>query len=53
MRRDGGHRRVTEIAAVLAGRGGLQVVPALTADAAGTTVSGPGWPVLARRLDLG
>jgi pilus assembly protein CpaF len=53
VRRDGGHRRVTEIAAVLAGRGGLQVVPALTADAVGRTVSGPGWPVLARRLGLG
>jgi pilus assembly protein CpaF len=53
MRRQGGRRRVTEIAAVLAGRGGLQVVPALAADPDGSAVRGPGWPDLARRLGLG
>ena len=44
---------MTEIAAVLAGRGGLQVVPALAAEPDGSTVRGPGWPDLARRLGLG
>jgi pilus assembly protein CpaF len=53
MRRQDGQRRVTEVAAVLAGRGGLQVVPALAAGPAGSTVRGPGWPDLARRLGLG
>ena len=52
MRRQGGDRRVTEVAAVLPGRSALAVVPALSRDSDGRLVQGPGWPVLASRLGL-
>jgi pilus assembly protein CpaF len=51
LQRDGGRRRLTELALVDRGPSGhLRVVPALVADDAG--VVGPGWPALARRLHL-
>ena len=52
MRRQEGHRRVTEIAAVVPGRSGLAVLPALRREPDGRLVQGPGWPGLAERLGL-
>jgi pilus assembly protein CpaF len=52
LRRQDGVRRVAEIAAVVAGRAGLQIVPALTAEPSGHPGRGPGWAVLADRLGL-
>jgi pilus assembly protein CpaF len=57
--RVGRHRRVVEIAVVRRGRGGLDLLPALTVDPGDpgdvvpAGVAGPGWPHLRRRLGLG
>jgi pilus assembly protein CpaF len=56
VERVGHRRRVVEIGVVGRGRrGGLDLMPALTADAhdvAHPGVAGPGWPLLGRRLGL-
>lgn len=55
LTRDGGRRRLVEIALVArAADGSLEVLPALTADAGPTAPgrAGAGWPSLARRLGL-
>jgi pilus assembly protein CpaF len=52
LRRQEGHRRVTEIAAVVPARSGLSVLPALRREPDGRLVHGPGWPGLSERLGL-
>ncbi len=53
VRRSGASRRVTELSAVVGGRAGLQVLPALVRTGEQETAVGPGWPQLAVRLGLG